>query len=720
MALLGTIRNRFGWVMMGLIFIGIGSFLFMDASGPQNKLNNTSIKVGSINGEKITRQDYNAVSARYKNSGMVDQEIDAKAWNEIVVTRLMIQKAKEAGFEVTAPEMGQLFTSKDRFVMSREVQQQFTNPQTNQIDMGAIQDRLDNYADKATFMANVPEENRTAAEKQFEDWVSLKKRVESQRLQTKYFNALDNGFFTPTWMAESENKLRNTAYSFEYAAIPYSAIQGSKDISDADINAYIKANPRGYKREASVNVDFLTFDVIPTAKDSIDIYTEMADKAKEFMAEENDTFFLEANGEVFESTYFTKDEIKEPKSLHDSLMNAQNGTVVGPYLHNGQYRIAKVVDHKIMPDSVRARHILFQVQTQAQLQRGRQLLDSLKTVLTTDENASFDSLAVLFSQDFLSKDKGGDMGWTGKDGGDEFLKDYLFYSGKKDSLRVIGTQQGFHLIQITAERFDTNEKAVRLAVIGRDIIPSDDTRKAVESKVNDFIIANRDAASMSKAAKEQNIQVGSAAGLQADGYEINGLGKNDAAAKIIEWAHDSKTTVNDVSPEMFRIDNEELNYTSQFVVAAVTKKAPKGLADAGDPIVQAEVDRILRNKAKAEIVNNELKSASSLEAIASKYGVNVQTANAVKYGDAKISAAVTESKVLGAAAVTATGQVSKAVAGNAGVYVVRPTSKAEAPAIADMKQTQADMNNIVTRAVSGSILADMKDEANIVDERKSN
>ena len=61
-------------------------------------------------------------------------------------------------------------------------------------------------------------------------------------------------------------------------------------------------------------------------------------------------------------------------------------------------RVAKVLDRKMIPDSVRSRHILYQVKTQQEAIAGRRLLDSLKNVLEKGQ-ANFADLAKQFSQD---------------------------------------------------------------------------------------------------------------------------------------------------------------------------------------------------------------------------------------------------------------------------------------------------------------------------------
>ena len=66
--------------------------------------------------------------------------------------------------------------------------------------------------------------------------------------------------------------------------------------------------------------------------------------------------------------YLGKAQIQVPAK--DSIFALSKGAVYGPYLDNHTYVLAKLIDTKPMPDSVKARHILigtFNPQTNQQI-----------------------------------------------------------------------------------------------------------------------------------------------------------------------------------------------------------------------------------------------------------------------------------------------------------------------------------------------------------------
>ena len=72
---------------------------------------------------------------------------------------------------------------------------------------------------------------------------------------------------------------------------------------------------------------------------------------------ENPQEFVDLSSDKkFDVFYYKKSEITNDK-LADFLFNAKN-TVYGPYVEDNSYRISRVASRKMLPDSVRARHIL--------------------------------------------------------------------------------------------------------------------------------------------------------------------------------------------------------------------------------------------------------------------------------------------------------------------------------------------------------------------------
>ena len=728
MALLGTIRNRFGWVMMGLIFIGMLSFLFMDIAPGGNTPTSKSATVGYVNSDKIPNDLVQKYSQEYKGNQLLQEQINQYVWERIVKEKLLEQKTYDAGIIVTPAEMGDMLMSTNPNLLSPIVKQYFGDSQRGgAVNVEEIKQRYDIFHNTKALLNQANNDQGKIEEllEQQKNWFNLEETISLTRLQNKYFKALSRGVYTPNWMVEMEQKTQKSGYNFDYVRIPYTNINDKIEVTDDQLNDYIAAHPRQYKREASATLDYIVFDVFPTPEDSAAYRNEMQLYAEDFAKNETtkeDSNFISRHYGEFVEDYFTSEELSEPKAIIDSIFNSEDGTVFGPYLHNKQYRVLKKVEQKELPDSVRARHILIAAKTPQEGQAARIKLDSLIKVLQTDEDASFDSLALKFSVDG-SKTKGGDLGWKAKDG--SFVpqfEQYMFYTGKKDSLRLVYTQFGVHLIQITDYKFETDKQGARIAVISKDIIPGAETTENKQREVIEFITESRTIAAMKAAAKEAGFSVNTASGLESNGFNIEGLGENSTSAEIITWAHDVETEIGEVTNRPYSVENEELNCTDKFVVTGLVSRSEKGLATIDDPKVKGDVDRIIRNRMKTDLVKAKLDAQkfSSLDAIAGEYGLIKETATNVVYESAYIGSVGAEPKVVALASVTETGKISAAVGGKEGIYVLEMTSVADAPAISNVAVARKDVSRRLSQIVSqNAVYENMKDNAEIIDERNS-
>jgi peptidyl-prolyl cis-trans isomerase D len=282
----------------------------------------------------------------------------------------------------------------------------------------------------------------------------------------------------------------------------------------------------------------------------------------------------------------------------------------------------------------------------------------------------------------------------------------------------VPTQFGLHLVQITGYKYETGKEGIRIATVSRDIIPSAKTTSEVKREALEFIANNRTLEEMKTAAREKGLNPVPAIGLEEGTFTISGLGKNSTSAEIIRWAHDDVTEVNEVTNQAYVLEDVALNYTKQFVVAALTSRTKAGLASIEDPQVRGDVDRILRNEKKTELVQAKASTAGSLDALAGEYGVVKESALAVKFGSANVGTVGAEPKVAAMAAATELGTVSKAVGGREGVYVLEVLSKNDAPPVSDAAAARKKTTERLARVISSGVYTNMKDQADIIDDRQ--
>lgn len=120
--------------------------------------------------------------------------------------------------------------------------------------------------------------------------------------------------------------------------------------------------------------------VIPTSADTAASREQVAKLVQGFKDTKSDSSFIISNNGTMEREYRTKAQLSPV--VADSLLSKSVGSVVGPYLDQDEWKIAKVLDRKALPDSVKARHILIRdPQNPASKTRSDSLLAIIKTEL---------------------------------------------------------------------------------------------------------------------------------------------------------------------------------------------------------------------------------------------------------------------------------------------------------------------------------------------------
>ena len=162
------------------------------------------------------------------------------------------------------------------------------------------------------------------------------------------------------------------------ARIPFDVVSDSEvSITDKELAEYLKAHPAKFRQdEETRTVKYISFDVKATSEDSAAIRNGLADLVPEFKITENDTLFIDNNYGFMDGAYYQDDFFTSPEA--DTLFSMPVGTVYGPFVENNQYLVVKILDRMIVPDSVRARHILIQAKDAASLEQAQTTIDSLK------------------------------------------------------------------------------------------------------------------------------------------------------------------------------------------------------------------------------------------------------------------------------------------------------------------------------------------------------
>ncbi|HEU5053593.1 MAG TPA: peptidylprolyl isomerase [Hanamia sp.] len=709
MSIIQTIREKGAVIVIALIAISLISFILMDSMSSRRGGslfgNNNTTTIGVVNGQKININTFNdrvkEVEQQYGNAGSSqNNQIMESVWNQMVGEKVVEDQFDKLGITFTPEEMSSIMFSDQA---PPQLKQAFTDKQTGQYDINQAQQWW------AQIKKDQNEQQRNAVISQIIDPMRL------NALYSKYTSMIAGSMYQPKWLLKEQSEEKNQFAKISYVAIPYTMVSDSSvKVTDQDIEAYLQEHKNEFKQEPGVMLSYVSFNAAANAQDSAKIFKSLEDLKPQFAADSNAKFFLGRNSSAipYSDAYIPQSQIQSSKK--DSIIALPNGGVIGPYEENGDYILAKKIDTKVLPDSIKCRHILLGTinpQTQQPLMddsTAHRLADSIATAIKN--GANFDSLDLKYSTDEAAKQQNGVMTFDLQTiQSDNFAKPFgdFLLNDKGETKKVVKTQFGWHYIEILDKK--NYQPSYKIAYMAKEIAPSDET-------INN---ANTEAIKLSGYAKDEKSfndyvaknglkKVDVPTEIKENDYQVGQL--NDARP-VVRWASDAKE--GQVS--------DPFSIGDQFVVAIVDKRLKKGLADVS--LVRPQVEPIIINKKKADIITKKLNNPSTLEAAAAAYNVQVQTTgddSTLTFNAPIINGIGHEPKVEGAVFNKAyQSKVSPPITGNSGVFVIKVNGVfTKEPLNKELEKLQAndELNKNVQSTLSSSF-QELKNTAEIKDYR---
>lgn len=715
MALIGKIRQQ-KWLLIGtiagalILFIGMLAF---DKS-TRSLLGSSPTMVGEVEGRKIEYREFASTHEMlYKNSGSDGFSDRTYLWNFYMDEAIIEKEADKIGIGVSKAELLDLQFSDDDSKLSPIIASRYRNQSTQQLDrqqLSQLKDIITNgkIDQMITDRQLVPDFKYR--------WAHQEKEIIKDRLQRKMTSMVEKGMYTPTWMAEMVGLEQTKTVDFLYVQVPFDVIDSkSVKLTDDDYKAYFDENKGQFKqKEETRKLEYVAFDVKPTAKDSADIRANVEKLVPSFKSTENDTVFVENNQGELTGEYVKKTALNQ--SIADTLFSLPKGEVYGPYIDGNTYKIAKMIDRKIVPDSVKARHILLPAKDQASLAAAQKTIDSLKTLIESG-SARFDSLAVKFSKDG-SASKGGDLGVFGPGRMVAEFNEVCFYKAEVGKLYSVVTQFGVHLIEVTQKY--GGDTGVRIAYISQAIVPSQATQDAVREQAIQLQEENKTLESVNKAAAAKGLTVETSPAVKENDYSVGQLVPGQGSRQMVLWAFGNDRNApdvdpGDVSPEVYSFQNQGEFFINKYVVAGLKSIIPAGTPSWKD--VKEEIEPQVINRKKAEMVKQQAQG-KDLASIASQYSVQVDTAQAISFASAFLpKAGNVEPKVVATAFKVDLNKTSEPVLGNTGIFIVQPTNKTAGTPSGDVAQIRQQSQASARGAARNGIIQALRESADVKDNR---
>ena len=673
------------------------------ASGPAGP---TTATMGSIAGERIDYGAFQRTESEYYGNAPGDLFSKRKTiWDFYVENALLKKEGKALGLNVSRDELMDLQFGANQ---SQIIQQNWRNPQTGQLDVATLN----------SFKEVI--ENEDPMNPKFRAyWAEQEKQIIKESIESKLNNLVSKAVYTPNWMAEESFKLDNNKVDFNYVKIPFDQIDGTGvEVSDNEILNFVNNGGRKDKYiidEPTREIEFATFNVLPSESDITKINQEVSKLKQEFINSEDDSLFTVTNNGLYSHIYGTAEQM--PEVARNQIIALNPGEVYGPFEDNGFSMIVKMLDKRNIPDSCEARHILKTVtnpDNAVEVAAAYAKIDSIKNAIKS--GASFEDMALAHSDDSSNSATGGSLG---KFDQTRMVPEFATaaFTGREGGLYTVKTQFGVHLLEVQNQVFGDDPQKYRVASIGKPIVPSQETQDLVYDEVTEIVSANKDIQSLRTTLDSNpNVSMESPGPLRANDYNVGSLGSTNSSRDIVKWAFDLSTELGEVSPEIYRFTDQVNYYENKYVLAALKAIVPAGMPSAST--LRDQIGIAAMNKKKGTAFANGL-TVNSLQDVASANGVTVETASDIGSKASVITGIGNEPTVLAAAFGLDISAVSQPIVGQSGVYLVQPISRQDPGSATNLPFLKTNISKTTKSQVNFSLIKNMIKRADIKDDRST-
>ncbi len=705
MATLEKIRRRAGILVMGVIGLAMLGFILGDFNI------RPSTKVAEINGVSYGIEDYRAEQQTLMNfykmnygdnlDQQLEQQIEDETWRRMVRNSVMDESYDKLGIVVSVDELKAMVAGNQAGGLGSEaapafsephpiVRQMFSNPETGEFNRFIMM----NYF-------NSLDQEQFAQER--ERWLFIENEIIEERKNQKYITLVSKGLRPTSLEVRDYQQENGKRVDFSYVAENFTAVSDDEiSFNESDLRNYYKNNIAQYASDESRSIEYVVFEVLPSETDYANAELWTTQTKNEFGRIENNNLVSYVNGisdEQFDPTYYSRDELDQ--ILVDSLLPLVQGEIFGPYFEDEAYKLSRIKDVMMRPDSVRARHILIGYSVVGDIQRADELADSIKTVI--ENGGDFRALAMEFSADESNRAIGGDLGWF-TEGMMETPFNNACFENNQGDLVTAKTRYGVHIIRID-EQSPSVEK-YQVATIVHSVIPSNQTDQDFYNRAVKFRGKATNLDKFEEQAREYGIDPRVVPNISKDQRTIPGLSN---PVNIIGWAFNAER--GDVS-NIFQVDN-------QYIVATVTEVNEDGYADFED--VRTEVELAVKKQKKGEVISKQmeenLSGVNDLASLASEMGLEVKEASQVQFANTYVSGIGLEPFIVGAAMNLPLETISGPYIGENSVFVISVTNREDADPDEDLGPIESRLAfSLQSRATYEAYNA-MIDKADIKDNR---
>ncbi len=656
MAALETIRVKFGVVITVLIAVALLSFI-IDPTTLQSVTSSMSSKydAGEIDGKSISYVDYQTDVEKFTtineimngtsaNTEEQQASIRNAAWQALVDKYLVIKNANKAGIFVGSEEMSDIVAGN------------IDSPVFTQNPMFCDANGTFSPAAVSDFLAYKDTDQSGRLQLY---WNYLVETAKTQEYYAKYMSLFTQSNTTNPLMLSELVAGNNNTFDVEFVMLPYGyAKDTTVVVSDSEIKAYYNAHKKFYRQNASRDIEYVVFEVKPSAEDVADANQAMIDVYEEFATTDNMKAFLLANSDrTIDNHWYKAGELNTVASAVNDYVFSDGASVSEVIANGNTFYAVRVMESAMVPEQVYVKY------------------------------------APANSEDVAAALAEAEAQWIPQTPGFEDLM--TVKKGRKATVNGM-------VFQV----LDTKDAAPRkrVAVLEKKAIAGKETVNKFYNKANTLATMSAGKYESFKKAVDSLGVYAHPVNKMAEGTDR--LGSVEGAKEVSRWAFEAKK--GQVS-NIITINN---NY---FIVAALKGIHKEGYTPVSE--VSAMISNVLYQEKlaekKAAEVAEKIAGLENLQAVAEALDATVSTKEGVAFSS--MSSQGLDPKFIGAASVAEEGKVCGPVAGNIGVYVYKVTGRETGAFFTedDAKTRNAQMAQYAAQMV----VPTMMDDADVKDNR---
>lgn len=591
MAIIGRIRKHSG---LAVIIVGVAIAAFVIGDFGKKRMRGSN-DIGSVNGESIAYNDFNSKvdqsltlqKENSKNEKVTDEDtytIRQTTWTIMVRDLLMGKEYEKLGLIVSPEELFDQVQGKNPH---RLILQYFKDPKTGMYDPALV----------INYLKNLDQMEPKAKEQ----WLRFEKAIKEDRYQAKYNNLIAKGYYLPKAFLKKQYTNETQTLKIRFTAPGYQDIPDNQvKLTDADYQHYYDEYKPFFEQEEPIRMlDYVIFEVTPSATDRKKIADEVQSIYKDFLTSNDLPNYINANSDKkYDSTFQKKGQLHG--KLDSLAFTLPVGTIIPVFEENSSWYMAKILDRQDRPDSMKASHILISwegTKVSESIKRTKDQAkvkaDSILAILKKNPER-FVELAKTVSDYPTAKDDAGDLKWF-QDGNVNYG---IFFKGgldlKPNEIKIIETAIGYSVFKLTDKSKPVDK--VQVAILQRQILPSNQTYQDTYLKASTFAGQNKTPDAFDKSADQKGLPKRTAQSVKQMDNFVMGL---QSARELVRWAFAETTKVGEVSP-VFDI-------SGKYVVAVLKDAMEKGIMSLDK--IKGRIEPSVKNEGKVKLLTEKMAKA---------------------------------------------------------------------------------------------------------------